>query len=187
MLKSKHCKLCLNQFKDPNSGYKCGLTNQKPHFSNKCDKIMVDEGKLYKEVEQVNLKHELVRFKKGKTIAHFIFFTLVAIVIGVIGYIYNDLYMQRGWFVSTFWVIMGLGVAMFVYALAPMNKYRQEITVTSSRKNELDAVLALYGFDYTIKQQIHKGNHDILEVETQLEVKKNGKDFGSHHNKLTIV
>ncbi len=57
MLKSKHCEICENQITDKKTGTKCGITNEKPKFGNKCDKIFFDK-KYEEKILDTNIEYE---------------------------------------------------------------------------------------------------------------------------------
>jgi len=185
--KSAHCMMCEHYSKDVNIGVQCQLTGKRPQFGNKCDHFRVYPNRFFERIEDINIQYQKVVRSKTLMISNVIFYTIVMLAFVISGYLLGLFYFDNGVISVGPLAIMAVGLFVLPLAIGPWNKYRSDLNVVTSRKNELDATLQLYGFEYDIKQIFKKGNHDFFEVDTNISVRKNGQTFQDYQNQKTVA
>jgi len=67
-----HCGICDHRIYDFKTGSICGLINEAPNFTHKCNYIK-PEKKLEEKIVEVHTKQKLVTKTKTDTISHFLY------------------------------------------------------------------------------------------------------------------
>lgn len=187
MRKTKHCSVCQHATRDASRGIVCALTSDKPKFGKKCDRIDFAEHLMVHQIEKVTIEQGKVTRKKGLTMLNFFVFLGLSVAIVLSGYLLGSFHYDQGVLSTIPLVIIFIGLSVLSLAFGPFNKYKQEIGVANEKKKEIDDMLALYGIDYQMNLDIQKGVHDVLEVSSELELRKNGQPIGSYTNQQTLA
>jgi|GEM_PF-658900 len=174
MDKTKHCDICDNALRSMEQGLICGITNQKPQFINKCDKIGFGES-LLKKIELVGFELKLTERKKWLTFFNFIFFLLVSFGFWIGGYILWSMAFGEGVLATLPFIIMFLGFMILPMATGPIRKYYFDKKSNKKKKDNLNALLDKYGLSYNSEIDLVKGYHNILNVRVDVKLFKNGK------------
>lgn len=178
-----HCLLCDNSERNIQQGVFCGLTGNKPSFGAFCEKIELSQNML-KRIEQISFEYELSKSKKWLSITNFVFFLLLAVGMFFAGYALWNLVYQQG-FISTLpLVIMFFALTLLPLSIGPLRKYIYERNNNRKKINEVGGVLNKYGLAYKPRVKLEKQNHNILEVEIEILVKKNGKTIQKYSNRF---
>ena len=167
---TRHCDLCDHQKKDLKIGTTCGLTDRKPEFNGTCAKIKLNE-KFENKLKMVNIEYHNIKRKKALTYAYFIVFLAVGITVIIGGYLLGTYALDSGVISTVPLIVMGVGLAPLGMAFGTLNKYRQEIEVAKSKKNNIDEVLNKYRIEYEIDISFGKEIHGTQEVYTDLKTK----------------
>lgn len=168
---ARHCTLCDNQLVNIKDGTTCGLTNKKPEFNKTCIKIELND-KFEQRVKKVNIELENVNKMKTDTYGHVVIFTLISIAVVFGGYYIGKYAFESGVISTVPLVIMAIGLGILVFAIGPLNKYRNELAIVKSNKEKLDEVLKLYKIDYDIDLAYGEKIHGTREVRADLRIKR---------------
>ncbi|MCW3786297.1 hypothetical protein [Plebeiibacterium sediminum] len=163
MLKSKHCGICENQISDKRTGTKCGITNEKPQFKNKCDKISFDK-KYEKIILDTNIELETISRKKAKTYSTTFVLLAISIVIMLLGFLLGIFAFEGGVISTLPLIIIGVGFLVIPKALHPFVMFKQTLSVAKNKKDELDNLLSLYNVKYDLDLNFKEDRHGNLDV-----------------------
>ncbi|WP_046756754.1 hypothetical protein [Kordia jejudonensis] len=163
-----HCTICDNRIYDFQTGAICGLTNEAPNFSQKC-KYIKPEKKLEEKIVEVHTKLKLVTKTKTDTISHFIFFTILNILIVTVYYFLVTYDMYNGYVPGIRFVIVG-SLCLLGIAIGPIHKYRRDYKIAKNNKERLDALLKIYKLDYEVSVDIINEAHGDYDVEKQVKI-----------------
>jgi len=167
---AKHCELCDNQIVSLKEGTTCKLTNRKPEFNKTCSKIELNE-KFEEKLKAVNIEYESFKRTKVLTYIYFIIFLTISFAVMIGGYLLGKYALDFGVISTVPLIIMGVGVLVLPVAFGPLNRYRNRISVSKSKKSKIDNVLNLYNIDYTIDLKFGKEIHGTQEVQSDLNVR----------------
>lgn len=160
---AKHCQFCTHQKRDFQTGTTCGLTEEKPYFNTRCPNINFNK-QVENQIEELNVDLELVKFKKGAAIFHAIVFGCIAALIIVSGILIGVFVWEAGFIATVPLLIVSSGLGLVPFAIAPLNKFRNELGVAKRRKEEMDEILTGYKVKYESKISISKDIHGNLDV-----------------------
>lgn len=166
-----HCVLCDHQILSLKEGTTCALTNKKPDFFKSCPKISLNE-KFEEKLKTINIKYERIMKTKTPTIVHLVVFILIGLAFIAGGYYLNTRANEGNMFSTLPFIVMGIGVFMFLYATAPLNKYRREISVAQSNKDNMEQILSIYNIQYSIDLKFEKEIHGTQEVKAKLSLSR---------------
>lgn len=169
---TKHCQLCDNQLISLMGGTTCRLTNKKPDFNKTCIKIELND-KFEQKITEININYEKIKRTKLLTYTYFTVFLIISIAVMIGGYILGKYVFEKGVISTVPLIIIGVGFAILPMAFGPLNYYRNEMSITKTKKESLDGILSVYNIDYKIDIRFGKEIHGNQEVETNL--KFNGK------------
>ena len=176
--KTEHCLLCEHQQRNIKVGVYCGITELKPEFDKTCP--IISFGKIMEnKIVELNVEQKLVEKTKGDTFGHLVIFTLIGVAVLYIGvFLVNTYWLlllgepgangAMGLIPMVFLVFIGIGILIF--AIAPLNLYRQNLKIAKSKKGSLDALLKEYNLTYTIDLIINKHWAGHFEVDEKLQV-----------------
>ncbi len=167
MKKAKHCDICENQLYDFKSGTICALSNKRPNFSSKCDKITLDD-KYKKKIKEVNVQYQMLFRKRTKVTSTFIIHLSACLALMLAGILLGIIISSKGIIDKLPFIIAGAGLAMMPKAFGPFTKYRQSITVARSNKLELDQILEKYNVKYEIDILFKTDWHGNVTANPQL-------------------
>jgi len=69
-------------------------------------------------------------------------------------------------------IIIAIGSGILVFAVGPLNKFRNKLTIAKSNREKLDEVLNLYKIDYDIDLEYGEKIHGTREVQADLKIKR---------------
>lgn len=167
-----HCGICDHRIYDFQTGAICGVTNEAPDFTRKCDIIKLEK-KLEEKIVDVHTKLKLVTKTKTDTISHFIFFTIINIVIVVTYYFLAVYGGNSGYAPGLRYVVIG-SICLFGIAIGPINKYRRDYKIAKNNKERLDALLKIYKLDYEVDIKIINEAHGDFDVEKEVKIFRTG-------------
>nr|WP_321236864.1 hypothetical protein [uncultured Psychroserpens sp.] len=168
---TQHCKICDHKIIDFKTGTLCGLTNKKPDFQHKCGVIKL-EVEFEKNIENVNIEYEAVLKTKTDTIGHIIMYSMLAFVLILGGFLLGKFILEKGVISTIPIVIMTIGLAALGFAFAPLNAYNTNLKIAKKRKDALDTVSKMYGYDYDIDITHLKDSLGNKFYETDLKIRK---------------
>ena len=100
-----------------------------------------------------------------------VIFTIISIAVVCAGF-YLGKYAWEGGVISTVpMIIIGIGLGILVFAIGPLNKYRNELSITKQNKEKLDEVLDLYNINYEIDLKFGKEIHGSKNIQTNFRIK----------------
>lgn len=181
MRKSKHCSICANCYRDSNRGIMCGITNQKPKFGNKCDKIDLSNERLLQLIEMIYLEYQLERRNRRGIVWGVVWKMGAGLLLLIVGAIYHRILFDPSVFFILLFAVMCLEIGIFTISIRPLVLHLQQIRGAKKRMKELKDVLSLYGMEYKVDMEIYKGVHELLDVETTVEIIKNGQTIYSDY------
>jgi len=86
LLSTDHCKFCDYRLLNLSKGILCGLTDERPIFSNKCSKINLKD--TYKsEIEDINTKLEVAKKIKKEARLHSTFYLVTSLLVIVVAFL----------------------------------------------------------------------------------------------------
>ncbi len=163
MLRSKHCEICENQIIDKRTGTKCGITEEKPQFKNKCDKISLDK-KYETKILDTNIEFETIKRNKTKTYGKAFGLLSIGITIILVG-LFLGFFAFEGGVISTVpLIIIGVGFLTIPKALQPFVTFKHSIAVAKDKKTELDNLLSMYNVKYDLKLNFNEDRHGNLDI-----------------------
>jgi hypothetical protein len=168
---TQHCKICDHKIIDFKTGTLCGLTNKKPDFQHKCGVIKLD-AEFEKGIEHANIEYEAVIKTKPDTIGHLTMYSILALTLIVGGYLLGAFILEKGVISTIPLIIMTIGLAALGFAFAPLNLYNTNLKIAKRRKDALDNVSKMYGFDYDIDITHLKDSLGNKHYETDLKIRK---------------
>ena len=164
-----HCELCEHQDVNLKEGNICGLTGNKPNFTNTCHKIEFGERRKEKIVD-TNAKFQKVLKNKWWVYSYFILFNIFAITLFYLDYLFLN-YLKH-------FFLMAYAVPIFIAAIAitllgmgwgALNNYRNNLSIAKANKNEADLALSAYNIDYKLKLDFLKSFHGDPKVKSDLQ------------------
>ncbi|WP_420573346.1 hypothetical protein [Kordia sp.] len=163
-----HCGICDHKIYDFDIGAICGITNEAPNFSGKCNSIKPEQ-QLEAKIVDVHTKLKLVTKTKKDTIGHFILYSLINIAIVTLYYFIFTHEVQTGGKKGVL-VIAFLSICLFGIAVGPINTYVIDYKIAKKAKEELDALLKIYKLDYEISIEISNEAHGDYDVEKKVKI-----------------
>ncbi len=168
---ARHCALCDYQVVDLKDGTTCRLTNKKPVFDRTCPKIELNE-KFEQKIKKINIEFENVKRTKTDTYGHVLIYTVISLAVIFAGY-YLGKYAWDGGVISTApLIVIAVGLVVLVFAFGPLNKFRNDFSITKGNKDKLDEVLDLYNINYEIELKYGKEIHGTKQVQAELKINK---------------
>lgn len=169
---TKHCQLCNHQIVDFKTGSICAITKRKPNFTNTCVNANFDE-KLESKINVINAEYQSILKTKWYVFANFIIFFLIAIGVILAGY-FSTKYLFNISTIGILPAIISLIVIIKILpiAIGPLNNYINDLKLSKTKKEELDAVLSIYNIKYHIDIYFGKKYHGTQDVEVDLKIKK---------------
>ncbi|WP_204346524.1 hypothetical protein [Psychroserpens algicola] len=168
---TQHCKICDHKIIDFKTGTLCGLTDKKPDFQHKCGLIKLD-AEFEKEIEHVNIEYETVLKTKTDTVGHVIMYSILALALVLGGFLLGKFILDKGVISTVPIVIMTVGLAALGFAFAPLNLYNTNLNIAKKRKDALDSVSKMYGYNYDINITHLKDSLGNKFYETDLKIRK---------------
>ncbi len=149
LIPTDHCKFCYNQIIDFSKGTLCNLTNEKPDFEKTCMKIKLEE-KFEKEIKSINIELEAVIKTKIDVYGMFIFNLLIAAA-----FVFSGVFLAKFILISNVIstipiMVMGIAIIPLGKAFGPLNYYFLNLKIAKQKKERLDQVCLLYGYNYEI-------------------------------------
>lgn len=166
-----HCKLCDHKIIDFKTGTLCGLTNKKPEFQNKCGVIKIEDN-FKKQIEDVNIEYEVVLKTRVDTYGHLIMYAILAIALILGGFLIGKYILEKGVISTIPIIIMALGLVVLGVAFAPLNLYKTNLKIANKKKDTLDTLSKMYGYNYDIDITHLKDSLGNKFYETDLKVRK---------------
>ena len=167
-----HCGICDHRIYDFQTGAICGVTNEAPDFTHKCNVIKLEK-KLEEKIVDVHTKLKLVTKTKANTISHFILFASLNVLFW---FIYYFLYVHEGnndTIVGLPYVVF-VSICLFGVAIGPVNKYVRDNKIAKKDKEHLDALLKIYKLDYEVDVNIINEAHGDFDVEKEVKIFRTG-------------
>ncbi len=168
---ARHCILCDNQLVNIKDGTTCSLTNKKPDFNKTCIKIELNE-KFEQRVKKINIELENVNRTKTDTYGHVAIYTIISFAVIFGGYYIGKYAFDSGVISTVPLIIIAIGSGILVFAVGPLNKFRNKLTIAKSNREKLDEVLNLYKIDYDIDLEYGEKIHGTREVQADLKIKR---------------
>lgn len=180
-IQTKHCELCLYHSINFKKGIFCVLTNDKPKFDTKCNKIKF--GKILKEkITDTNVEHKKIKMEKIWVYSYFTTFLILGIGVFLLThffyeYISEVLKINIGksavFIIGSITVFISIGIALLSYAFGMLNKHLFDKKRNLKNKKELDSILELYNIKYEINIDIKDRILKPSQVKTDLKIIKN--------------
>lgn len=171
MLRSKHCEICENQIVDKRTGIKCGITEEKPQFEKKCEKITFDK-KYEKKILEVNIDFEKNNRRKAKIYGKIFGLLSGGISIMLLG-LFLGLFALEGGVISTLpLIIIGVGFLVIPKGLQLLVAFKQEMSVAKGKKIELDNLLSMYNIKYDLELKFNEDRHGNIDIVPNLIFKR---------------
>lgn len=171
ILNPDHCKICENKIIDFSKGTLCSLTNEGPDFSNKCHKIVL-KNEFEKQIAEINIEHDSVLKSKTNQIGSGVFNLILSLLIFFLGVIFTNFIFEKG-YISTFsLIILVIASIPFVKGIGIINSYFNDLKIAKKKKERLDKVASIYGYDYKININHIKDSLENIEHEVNLKVFK---------------
>ncbi len=167
MEKSKHCEICENQLYDFKTGTRCGITNERPCFKEKCSDIIFDK-KYQDKIREVNIEFESIRRDKFLYYLNFSLYFGIGVSLMFTGYFLGVYLFKKGAMSTVPMVIIGIGFLVLPKAIGSLVSYYQKISVAQMKKTKLDEILSRYNIEYSIDVIINADIHDNKEIEANL-------------------
>jgi len=164
---ARHCELCDNRAYDVQTGTICSLTNHRPKFDKKCPDIKFGDNHI-NQIKEVNINYHKVASTKKLSIANFIVFLTIAVLIVLVGYLLGAYILESGFISTVPLIIMGTGVLIIPLATGPLVKYLQAIKVERNKKSRLDELLASYNIEYDVEILVDEDVHGNKEYEAEI-------------------
>ncbi len=181
---TSHCELCLNHSVSFKKGTFCILTNEKPNFEKKCNKIKFGKN-LKDKITEVNVEHKKINDEKILVYIYFTVFLLLAIAVFLLTYFFSEYISDRlksffakaqgrptGLFIGSIAIFISIGVALLSYAFGMLNKHLFDKKANLKNKNELDSIIDLYDMSYEIDVNIKDRILKPSEIKTDLKITK---------------
>ena len=178
---TKHCELCLNHNVSFNKGIFCILTNEKPNFDKKCNKIKFSKN-LKAKVIEINIEFKKIKIEKKLVYIYFTVFLLLAICVFLgtfffYEYISEVLKINIGkstvFLIGSTTVFISIGIVLLSYAFGMLNRHLLDKKSNLKIKKELDSILELYDIKYEINIEIKDRILKPSQVKTDLKIIKN--------------
>lgn len=166
-----HCKLCDHRIIDFKTGTLCGLTNKKPDFHNKCGVIKIEDN-FKKQIEDVNIEYEVVLKTRVDTYGHLIMYGILAIALILGGFLIGKYILEKGVISTLPIAIMTIGLVVLGIAFAPLNLYNTKLKIAKKKKDTLDTLSKMYGYNYDIDITHLKDSLGNKSYETDLKVRR---------------
>ena len=146
---SDHCRICENKIIDFSKGTLCSLTNEKPSFDIRCPKIdLKDEFK--KQITETNIEFESVIKSKTNQIGLGVFNLILSLVIFILGVIITNFIFKKG-DISTLSIVVLLNASIpFARGIGTINSYFNDLKIAKKKKERIDKIASIYGYDYII-------------------------------------
>ncbi len=167
MEKSKHCEICENQLYDFKTGTRCGITNERPNFKEKCPDIILDK-KYQDKIKEVNVEFELVIRSKLLCYFNFILYFSISISIMIAGFLLGFYVFEKGAITTVPLIVIGIGFIVLPKSIGALVHYHQTMSIAQKKKTKLDEILSRYNVEYSIDVIINTDIHDNKEIETNL-------------------
>lgn len=150
MLKNTdHCRLCQNHKADIKHGLICTLTNQPPTFSRTCSKI--EFGKVtIDQIKNIDLRNKKLNESKFDVYGGIVFWPIIGLLVLLGDYLLYKYLLSYGVISTLVIFIFCIGVILIAMGTGPFLEFKKEKKVVESKKDNLDAVLSLYGKKYNV-------------------------------------
>ena len=170
MNQTKHCKICDNLDFNIKYGTKCGLTNHKPTFKNKCSDIIFGDN-TQKYIVEVETENKLIEKSKLDYLGTFFIYLLISL-----GFIFGGIFLVKklfgfGIFNTVTLIIIGVGLLVLPKSFGALNTFYSKKRIAKKKQNDLKEVLDVYRMDYKIDLNI-KNIHGINEVDSKVKIFK---------------
>ncbi|WP_156115539.1 hypothetical protein [Psychroserpens sp. Hel_I_66] len=166
-----HCKLCDHKIIDFKTGTLCSLTSKKPDFQNKCGVIKMQDN-FEEQIKIVNIEYEAVLKTKTDTFGHLIMYGILAFTLILGGFLLGKFILEKGIISTIPLIIMTIGLAALGFAFAPLNMYSTNLKIARKKKNTLDKISKMYGYQYDIDITHLKDSLGNKSYETDLKIRK---------------
>ncbi len=160
----KHCEICSKRNYDLKHGTTCSLTDRKPSFKFKCNKLDFNENQI-ELIKKTNIQYYRVTDNKTSVVSHFIFYGVGSILVMIAGYLIGSIILSKGVISSIPIIIMGSGFLSLPYATRPFIQYLQHLKVVKNNLEELNKILSLYNITYEFKIIIDTDVHGNVEYD----------------------
>lgn len=171
-----HCKLCDLKIIDFKTGSLCSLTNKKPDFQKKCGVIKMQDN-FEEQIKVVNIEHEAVLKTKTDTYGHLIMYGILAIALVLSGFLLGKFILDKGVISTIPLIIMAIGLAALGFAFAPLNMYNSNLRIAKKKKETLDIISKMYGYQYDIAITHLKDSLGNKSYETDLKIRKTNNSY----------
>ncbi len=176
-----HCMACDNAKQNVLMGVYCGLTNQKPSFDLRCDKILLKK-RMFNRIEDVCAGIELTKRKKNITISNLIVYLLASFFTIMAGLILLFVLHQSGFIATLPFVLMFIGFTILPMAISPLRMYFYERKLNRQQKDQLLAVLNTYGITYESSVSLKKRMHNFIDVDVSITAYKENIKLADYTN-----
>lgn len=169
---TEHCVLCEHKKQDFTTGAYCGLTNEKPTFTNKCESKEFGDT-LKKKIIEVNTKLKLIEKSTSKVFFHtgvYLFFGIVTLFFSWFYYFYM---LKVGYTSTITWLAFYAGLGMFAFAFRPYYLKSRSTRLALGSKTRLDSILKIYNYSYDIAIEIIDAAHGTVETKADVEIFQN--------------
>ena len=174
MKKTKHCQLCENSKHNIQKGAFCGLTDLKPDFSRKCDKIDLGTN-LYARFTDITLEHQLNEDGKGMSFIVALGMLTVSLLVISCGIWFWNIIYEKGFIASAPIVIIVIGIGLLPLVGGVIKRYIGKRNRSLSQLKEIEKVLEIYGYRIECNLTIKSGLHNIKSVKSMIILYRNGK------------
>ena len=165
---SRHCKICQNLDFDISYGTRCGLTNERPNFESRCEKIDFG-GKAENYIIEISVEKELINRARFDYIGTFIMFLIISLTFIVGGALLTNKIFGFGIFHTATLVLMGIGLLALPKAFGALKTYRAKKEVADQKIKILNDTLNKYGKKYEIDLEINE-IHGINEIKSNVRI-----------------
>ncbi len=146
---SGHCSFCEHKEYNFTTGNLCGLTHKKADFLRKCPRITFGDT-AKEEIARINIEYKELQDRKSTVLGHLILFSIIGIAIILIDIYFTQKLFEAGWISTVSIIGISIGLSVIGYAFTPYIKYTNANSVVKSQKQRMDALFALYDYDYKI-------------------------------------
>ena len=168
---TEHCLICDNSKVDFKLGVMCNLTGKKPDFSQKCGVIkLINE--FESKIKEVNIEYEAVKKTKTDVYGLLVFYGLITIAFFIGGYLIGKYALESAVISTAPLIIMAVGLVPLGMAIGPFNHYRTHLDIAKKKKNNLDTIAKMYGYNYDIDIEHLKDSLGNLSYNVDLKIKK---------------